>query len=301
MEIKSQGLGPEVRGALAKVAAHLGLQARDDPGSIVRLAGLFERGGREEELFSILLDLVPAEVDAGAWLAWFDGGVAISRPAKRTDPDADRKMSARGAQVAAVRRRDEAQRQVQLAETKLSDAQSALMEAEQSVRATDQHLRQVVAHRMMYDIAGSTAGLFAMGPAWTLMRCVSGYIRHDAKRLEELDPEAREKVEELVANGRKDSAEMLDLLDLYAGDVLLELRLRAVILSTLRKHHEPIARELEQRATSGNPLSPSAKRLHRKSEERAATVRAGVGILSDRHDVLDGLKPVSDPHEDTAS
>jgi hypothetical protein len=289
MEIKSQGLSAEVRSALARVAAHITMQAQDDPGSIDRLAGLFDRDDRERELFAMLLDLVPSEVDADVWLGWLDGGVAVPHAAKPTDPDAGRKTSARGAQVSAARKKDEAQRQVAIAEAKLAEAQAVLAEAEEAVRATDRHLRQVVAYRMLADVSRLTAGVFAMGPAWTLMRSISGYIRPVPGHFEELDPEARAKIDDLVASGKADSAEMLDLLDLYAGDVLLELRLRAAMLSVIRRHHEPVAKELEERARSGTRLSRAAKRLNRKREERNTSVRANAGVQSDRHDVLAGL------------
>lgn len=297
MEIKLQGLGPDVREALAKVAAQLSVQAREDPGSINRLAELFERGPREDELFGLLLDLVPAEVDVDVWLALLDGGVAVPPAARLADPDAGRKPSARGAHVSAVRRRDEAQRLVEIAEAKLTETKEVLAEAERSVKDADHHLRQVIAVRLLNDFTHRTAGLFSMGPGWTLMRVVSGYIRVDPRRLDELDPEARGKVDDLIATGKPDSAEMLDLLDLYAGDVLLELRLRSAILSALRKHHEPISKELADRTSSTKPLSPAAKRVRRKAEERHVSLRAGAVIISDRHDVLRGLID-RDEHED---
>ncbi|MEG3166377.1 hypothetical protein U1701_17465 [Sphingomonas sp. PB2P19] len=297
MEIKLQGLSPDVREALAKVAAQLSVQAREDPGSINRLAELFERGPREDELFGLLLDLVPAEVDVDVWLALLDGGMTVPPSAKLRDPDAGRKPSARGAHVSAVRRRDELQRQVEITEAKLAEMKDVLAEAEQSVKDADHHLRQVVAVRMINDFTHRTAGLFGMGPAWTLMRVVSGYVRVDSRRLDELDPGARGKVDDLVATGKPDSAEMLDLLDLYAGDVLLELRLRSAILSALRKHHEPIEKELADRTSSMKPLSPAAKRVRRKAEERNVSLRAGDGIMSDRHDVLRGLNDRAE-HED---
>lgn len=289
MDRAGHGFEPEVRHALAALMARVGQLAGDDPRSVVRAAELFEGARRGDDLHRLLLDLVPADVDPAQWHDWLDGGAALPVPPRLADPDQGRKAGARGAHVSAARRREEAARELALLEDKVAHARAVLADAEAAEQAAASHLRQVVAHRVLTDISRQLAGAFSMGPAWTLMRAVSGYIRDDHALGEGMDEHARVHVRSLLDTASADSTEMLDLLDLHAGDTLLELRLRAAILSVLRKHHEPVKQELAERNYDPRKLSSAARRVHRKTAERKAAIRSGPGIVSDRHDVLGGF------------
>ncbi|MBB4088130.1 hypothetical protein [Sphingomonas carotinifaciens] len=301
MDNAGHGFAPEVRHALAALMARIGQQASDDPRSVVRAAELFEGTRRGDELHRLLLDLVPADIDPGQWHDWLDGGAAVHVPPRLVDPDQGRKPGARGAHASAARRREEAARALALLEDKVAHARALLADAEVAEQAAASHLRQVVAHRVLTDISRQLAGAFSMGPAWTVMRAVSGYIRDDHALGEGMDEQARAHVQSLLDTASKDSTEMLDLLDLHAGDTLLELRLRAAVLSVLRKHHEPVKQELSERNYDHRKLSPAARRVHRKTAERKAAIRPSPGIVSDRHDVLGGfpLRHQDDKEEQT--
>lgn len=284
----TRGLTPEVQQALGRVVGYLTVAAREDPCGIARLADLFEHDPCDRAVSRLLTDLIPAEVDAAQWLDWLEAGSGppTAYPLPRVATKGP--TSARGSHVSAVRQRDEAKRKQEIAQAALVAAEADLTAAEELVKETDAHLRQVIAGRLDAEWTRKAAGLFAMGPAWILMRSVSAYIGIAPGVLDALDPAQREQAEALIANSKPDSVEMLDLLDFHAGDTLLELRLRWAILSALRKHHEPVKRELAERGATGTPLSRAAKRRRRKAEERDASVRPDAP-LSDRHDVLRGL------------
>lgn len=284
----TRGLTPEIQQAISRVMGRLTVAAREDPCGIERLADLFEQEPGERMVSRWLADAMPAEVDSEQWLAWLEGISAppaahpLPRVAKSGSP------SARGGHASAVKQRDGAKRQKAIAQAALVEAEEALEAAEALVKETDAHLRQVIAGRLDAEWTRKAAGVFAMGPAWVIMRSVSAYIRIEPGFLDTLDPEQRARAEALITTSKADSVEMLDLLDLYAGDTLLELRLRWSILSALRRHHEPVEKELAARGTAGTRLSRAAKRLRRKAEDRNASVRPDAPV-ADRHDVLRGL------------
>ncbi len=289
MKTVNRPMDPKVAHAMALLMGKISEQASDDPRSILRVADLFERGTRGDGLRDMLLDLVPADPDPEQWRDWLDGGAAPHVAPRLVDPDRGRKPGARGGHVSAVNACKQAAREVDLLKAQLAPAEAVLADAETAQRIAADQLRQVVACRMLNDISRQLAGTFSMGPAWTLMRVVSGYIRDDPGLGDGMDDAAREHIRSLFDTASADSTEMLDLLDLYAGDTLLELRLRAAILSILRKYHEPVKAELANRNYDAKTLSPAAKRVHRKSEQRKASTSSRPAVISDRHDVLGGF------------
>jgi len=292
MKDKLPGASDEVAAAVSALAARALAHADEDPNAVSRVATLFESGARIEELERLLLALVPQHVDVAQWHAWLDAASRAPTELRLSNPDSGRKPAARGALVSAAKKRDEAAATVADLEEKLALAKSTLAQATEEAAAADSHLRKTVAYRVLTDLSALMAGVFAMGPAWTIMRSVSRYVRPTPEVLDAMTPDARARVQPLIDNEGQDSSEMLDLLDRYTGDVLLELRLRDRILKTLREHHKQAEVELANRHVPGFKLSPAAKRLSRRSEDRNTSVRAG---LADRHDVLAGLVPPSPP------
>jgi hypothetical protein len=282
-------LTQEAHKAIAALIARIAVQGKEDPRSIKRASELFEGAVRADALHDLLTDMVPSAIDIEQWMDWLDGGLAPAPVTKLVDPDRDHKIKARGAHYSAVRNREALAREVIEMEAKLADKRSLLAEAERAVLAADSHLRQVVVYRLMTDLSRHLAGVFSMGPAWTLMRSVSSYVRRDPGYERSLDEAARTRVAALYDNLAADSTEMLALLDHYVGDTQLEIRLRGAIQKILRDHHEPVRQELAGRNYDAKKLSTQAKRPTRRTEERKAMVRDDTGALSDRHDVLRGL------------
>jgi hypothetical protein len=274
--------------ALARILTMVAEDREEDENILPRIRSLLDRENMDDLVGTIVLQLVPARVDANQWLAWLQGGAAPTSRIELRDPDARLKPGARGREDSARRRHDEAVAEVARLEALLQAAREELEARQAALAEAETHLRTTVVFALLREISKQVAGAFALGPAWTLMRVVSGYIQADPSFECNLDDNAAELLKRRRVDRPEDSTKMLDLLDRYVGDQALELRLHRAILQTLTTHHEAAQNEQQRRNVDHRPLSRAARQLRRTTEAQKASVRSDCK-LSDRHEVLAGI------------
>jgi hypothetical protein len=288
MTDKPRNLDPATNAAIAHVLASVMAIADEDPLAIDRVAALFDKDAQTDHLVSGVLGILPSQLDAEQWNVWLSGGSTPPAPATLVDPDKGQPKSARGAQIPAARRDVEARKIVSDLEQKLEAAKSAAKDSATQLQAADNQLRAVVVYRMITEAGRLFAAPFAMGPMWTLVRAISGYLRPDAEYEDSLDMAASAALEIHKANRKATSAKIQELLDMYCGDVALEVILHRVLLSTLEAYHQPVVDEWANRNYVSQRLSAAARRPKRNAEDRHNSVRRGAPT-SDRDEVLSGL------------
>ena len=283
---------------LSALAAGLG-----QPTSVEEVAELFERAKLTPMVVALVGGMMPAQVDPEQWSSWLNGGPPPAAQWRLADPDAGRKPAARGAWQSMLKKRQAVQRKVERLAHELREAEDDLKVLRDDEATAGQRLRVVVLYQLLQEISAHTTGVFAMGPAWTLMRSVSGYIRADPSFEGTLSSGRPEELEQRKLVRPKESRVILDLLDRYSGDERLELNLHKAIYKVLMEHHAPVQKEIDEREHSGRRLSPEAKRPRRNEAAQQSSVRPGAPTY-DSEDVLGGFeadeaKTVGDPPLDT--
>lgn len=271
--------------AIAASLAVFQFEVERDPASAERLLALASGLRATDEARKLIEDLVPRHVDVGQWLHWLEGGPAPIDPFELREPGVSERKSASGRFQAARTKRDAARRDVERREAALVAAKAVFAEAEDELDRVDGELRASVAFSLLKQMNRYAAGAFSMGPAWSLMRIVSGYLQNDAAFEATLTAEQQRFVERDRHGRAVVSTELLDLLDRYSGDGELDFRLfRALVIA---------AREHDQRMTNISkdtsvPASSRAKRPRRRTEEQKASVHPHA-IVSDRGEVLNAI------------
>lgn len=299
-ELKLDKMRPEVAAGFAKVMAELTLLSKEDPLAVERVAELADGSVRAERLMTAVLEILPAEIDAEQWLAWIEGASFGDGGRVLLDPDKGRQKSARGAWQSAVDLRDRMACDVATCRQKLVDAELLLGQAEHAVKAADAQLRAVVCYRFMIDASKLVNRVFALGPLFTIGRAISVYQRRDAAFEEALDATARAWIDEHLANREDTSRRVLELLDLFAGDAAIEIKLHHAIHKILVDAWAGVEAEIMEARRTGARLSPTAKRTVRNHEQRRATVRRE-GLRNDYLAVLEGLVSAERDQADDAT
>jgi hypothetical protein len=232
-------------------------QGRESVGSraVDRLQGHDEREVFLREMISAFR---PPEVDPEIWIRWLSGGEEPFAPTRPVKP--------RMTQTNVRREIGRASNRVSSARAKVEEARRKLAEAEAEEASCAEFESAVVTWALMERMAGLVAPLFAMGPAWTLMRVVGPHVDVD-EMAEELtledEPKARKTLEDTVRAERVElSRRFHRSLDLWAGDAHFEGDMRRAMLSVMEQY-EP--REEEARAKGRKVRSPA---------EMAGSVRA---------------------------
>jgi hypothetical protein len=251
--------GPEI---IANVMAlvhrmSVDLQGRETAGSraIDRLQGHDER---EAFLREMVLAFRPPEADPELWLRWLSGGEEPFSPRKPEKP--------RMAHANTRREITRASGRVSTARGKVEEARRRLAEAEAEEASCVEFESALVTWALMERITSLVTPVFAMGPAWTLMRIVGPHVDVD-EMAEELmledEPKARKTLEDTVRGERLElSRRFHRVLDLWAGDAHFEGDMRRAMIAVMEQY-EP--REDEARAKGRKVRSPA---------EMASSVRA---------------------------
>ncbi|MFD1789596.1 hypothetical protein ACFSC3_18740 [Sphingomonas floccifaciens] len=298
-ELNTSKLSAEIRQALSCVMAELVLTAQEDPLAIERIADLADGPPRDTRLLGRMLEILPTELDARPWLDWCEGGAAPAAGKPMFDPSHGQKRSARGAWKSAVRQRNAAAQDVATARENLALAEAKHELCEQAVKDADAHLRAAVCYRLLIDESRMLNGVFAMGPAFTLLRAISTYQRRDPVFETTLDDEGRAWIEEQIAN-REDTARMImERLDFFAGDAKVELKLHHAIYKVLAEVYAEVEAGRAEAKKAGRPLTPIEKRTFRNHEQRRTSVRRE-GLRNDYSAVLNGFSigPSNEPNDE---
>lgn len=285
------------RDSLLRLLADSLLQLQRDvqqtPATAERLAQLVTSGDRERLVQELLAELVPAHVDHAQWQEWFEGGAPpvrgldAGRPTMELQDDTGRVRSARGAYLAAESERDQLRQRVENARAKLANLEAEFSAAEAKVQEAEGWLRTGVVWLLMREISRQTAGVFAMGPAWSLMRIVSGYIQSDPSFENDpgLDPDQLARRKE---RRPRETLEILRALDEFSGDERFELNVHNAIYSAAIKHRKLMDEQRAEAVAQGRPV-PSAKRFHRRTSEEQKRSVHPASKIDDAARVSDGF------------
>lgn len=286
------GPGSSVKPYIIEMMSDLYALGRDNPRAIEIIAQLYDDSGARESFARKMLSILPPVVDADGIRQWLEGGALPPSPVRLADPDKGRPKGARGSEQAARKRHNADLAQVAAAKAKLDIACAAEAASREALMEAESHLRMVTFGKL-YNLSGEQFAIAAyLGPVWTVLRAISGYLQVDVAWENSLSIERRE----ALANHRRDRKEsqtdMLDLLDRYCGDEELEIELYNAIIGVLRRVHSEVEQEHEQARYGGGKLSERAKRIRRTREQWRTSVHP-LGKLADRQAVLEGLQDPS--------
>lgn len=242
----------------------------------VSLESLRTQEGREALLREFVVAMMPDRVNPTLWLRWLDGTAKPFERARVARPDPadqslgralDRQSKRVGKAVLGVQN---ARRSREAAERREREAEQALIEA----RALD---AAMIEYAVSEHLLAAMAPMFAMGPAWTLVRALSGHVPAEEMEEElrlERNPTKRAELEAVVRRERQEETDrVMDALDYWAGDAAFEREIRDAVAGVV-KGYEGRSR-------------PDASRRSR------ASMREGVAdgeLVRDKGEIIDGLK-----------
>ena len=228
---------------------------------------------REKLLRDFVVRMMPMRVNPGIWLSWLNGSArpgdraSIPRPdtggerlGKYIDRQSKRVQRAVSGVVAA-------RRAVELAQAKLVEAEKQIVKERAFESAA-------IEYAVSEELMGILRPMFAMGPAWAIMRIVSSNI--DPLELEEelkiVRLQKRAEQEARIRKERKDQSERLfTTLDYWSGDAEFEYVMREAIASVADTFSKRTRRDgtLRSPYLQRRGVNPDAKR--------------------DEHGVIDGM------------
>ena len=263
---------------LAELLRHLGeLSLRGDgtaTPSAESAMGFRTLAAREAMLSDLVAGMCPPGINPQFWLQWMKGGEEpYEAPNLRRPRTSDKNIG---------RAVDRSNRRVDLGVERVEKARTALALAERDLEATRAFDAALVQWAVSDHLASVMAPMFAMGPAWVIMRVLSGYVgvaemteetalASSAKQTAEIEGRVR-------ADRKASSRTALDVLDLWAGDVGFERDLRLAVMGVVERYEK---READ------------AERAGRRRRSRAMmATQAHPDTTLSNEAVLDGFDPL---------
>lgn len=215
------------------------------------------RAEREAHLRGMVMNFRPPEADPELWLRWLSGGAEPFAPRVPEKPHFS--------QANTKRELERASKRAASARKRIEKAERELVAAKSAAASVVEFESSLIAWALMEQITSLVTPVFAMGPAWMLMRAVSPHVSADEMEdeliLEDHEP-SRQTLEEAVRQERAELSKMLyAALDFWAGDKDFELDLRKAIKSVVEKHQprEPTARDNNRKVRSQTEAKNSVR------------------------------------------
>jgi len=258
---RPSGVADESQQAVTKIVSHIVSTALDANGKLSPDAefqiAVRDPEKRGEALEKLLAEVCPSGVMHEPWIGWLNGGQSPFKDKKlewvgpghqrpsRTLTNWSRKVKNQGAKVEKLRR-----------ELALEEEQ---LEAFKSVE--DAALHWHVADHLL-DLLSP---VFAMGPAWAIMRAIAPHLSdelaHRMTLILEDDKDARaDAIKELREKWKVQSNEAMEVLDFFAGNPEFEGELRGAILDVTYRFSEDKQRRAEWQEKGGRRRSKEAIR-----------------------------------------
>lgn len=230
---------------------------------------------REKALMEFVAAMMPTAVNPDLWMAWLNGGESPFAGAKLAHPDPDGQSISRAA--------DRQMKRVRKSSEKLAAARKAAEVANRNLATAE----KIAAVEMSFDaglvqyavsdhLLKLLSSIFAMGPAWTLMRAASSHVDMVALEQEMIlikKPEQREAfVERRIAERKASSLELLQSLDYWCGDADYEAEIHDALKQVV-KRYEGIERK-DGRVRGPGAYAKSVSNVRAKRD--AAQVLAGL-------------------------
>ncbi|QAY80221.1 hypothetical protein [Sphingosinicella sp. BN140058] len=233
---------------------------------------------RARFLNELLVQIVPARANVDLWMAYLEGGRSpfgdkVLQKVASGDEKPIQSLQRAGPRVARQEKKVAGLR----AQRDLLDVQ---IRAEEDKQAYYQAIEAAALQWFVTDeLLKMTAGVFAMGPAWTVMRAISSFLSDEAVERETMLAIGDEKQHEaarLRAERASETELMLGSLDFFCGYEPYEAELRRALLEVARKF------EVRRDEAAGDG--------RRARSKRTAAERARPEAQKDRRLVLDGLE-----------
>lgn len=212
---------------------------------------------REAYLREMVMNFRPPQADPELWLRWLSGGPEPFAPRVPEKPHVS--------QVNTKREIERASKRVTAARDRIAKAERELSAAQSVAASALEFESSLIAWALMEQITSLVTPVFAMGPAWTLMRVVSPHVPADEMEneliLEDHEP-SRKALEQKVREERVELSKKLHAaLDFWAGDRKFEVDLRNAIKSVVDKHQprEAAARAKGRKLRSQNEAKNSVR------------------------------------------
>lgn len=228
---------------------------------LVRMRQIGKSGTRRGLAIDILSDLLPTGADPTDWMQWLKGGGSPREKLRAPQFDASSKPSSRKISEAAAHTERvsssvaDARDRLAAAKQRVAEAEQALVEAEEAEERAENLAKGAALWAYLREVHQIANPAFSMGPAWSIMRIVSGYLQTDAEWEARLTPEERAHLEKHRRDRAEQSKEMLQILDAMSGHPAFEL----LVFEGLYKLVKGFADEATERAAearrSGSPLA----------------------------------------------
>lgn len=202
------------------------------------LLALRDTPQREKILHELVGAVAPTRPMMMAWRGWLSGGVPPTEPEVLKKPGSARRAikdyseRADKSRIALTKKADDARQ-------RLASAQEALEKAEREVEFHDSAQRADMLWRISDHLAQIMAGTFAVGPAWTVLRALSGYISdEELKFAAAFSSDEAERIEaqrEAMQTKKDETQTMMLVLDQHCGDPEFEAEIRKAILGVVMK------------------------------------------------------------------
>lgn len=282
---QDQHLSAALYEVISRTFVRLADDMKHEPATAERLLKLISDEERAKLVWQLVREFTPPKVDHDQMLEWLErrsvpaNDISLPEPAKG--------KSARGAYHKALNSRDDVLRRVATIEKKLAAERAALVEADAALEAADAALRASSAWMMLSEINRQSAALFAMGPAWSLMRIASGHVANDPEFEERLG-ERRREYEDFKAAKGETAGEILYKLDMFSGDVRFETKVHMALHRAVTEYSAQFEAHINKKKAEGKPLTTAEKRIRRNRDEQKDGVHPRART-ADRGEVLDGI------------
>jgi hypothetical protein len=240
------------------------------------LIALRKQPSRERELRDFVSALSPGEVNPELWSRWMAGGEEPFQPPKI--------KRVRGKELNSGRTLERSSSRVISAEAAMEKAERELADRRAEFEQALAFDKAVVQFCVSEHLASIIAPIFAMGPAWTIMRVLSAYVG-PAEMAEETamasTPKRKAEIEMQVRDERrKESEKALRVLDQWGADGEFEGDLRTAIMRVVdlyaERDEDAAARGLRRRPT----------------KDVRSSIRADATMMKDQ--ILDGFPSLDD-------
>lgn len=225
---------------------------------------------RRELLEQLILEICPNGVDAAAWSKWLRGGKSPfpERPVK-VGPGTEWP----GQTLLRTTPRVNKQKQ------KIEKLRAELEAEEKRLAYLKAHDNAALHWLVVDQLIDIMSPAFAMGPAWTVMRALSGHVSEEEAeevgRLVLIDEDREETINQHRDRRKKESEHILAALDHFSGHRGFEHALRRAVKSVIREC-EPLREEWTRSGRRPRSRTAISETAHPEAQE-------------DRREVLEGL------------
>lgn len=187
--------------------------------------------GRQDVLRGVIGSITPESVDPELWKRWLAGGAGPIERNKLAHPDPggqsiQRALDRQSPRVA------KAKEGVRKARRAFNAAQNKVEEAERELAEARSRNAALIQYAVSGHLTEIMAPMFAMGPAWTIMRAISAFVPPDmlTSDLSLVRPADQAAVEQRIRKEFRDGTDRIfAALDCWSGNVAFEYELRDAI------------------------------------------------------------------------